>query len=427
VTQDVASILLILFFLLLEGLFSGAEIALVASDIHRIRQKAIAGSRSASLALKLLSRPEWFLATTLTGTDLCIIITTSMATSLSVSVFGGAAGGLFSAAVMIPLVIVAAEIIPKSIFQQRPESFAVGLAGFVRAASWALYPLVLVVAWISRGGVRVLTGGAAVSDSPYITKQGLKFLIREKSAKSDLRHSEKEMIRRVIDFSEATVDRIMVPLSHVAVLEENAPVRDAVALVREKGYSRVPVYRESIFNITGILHSFDLLRVPQDAKDTAIRTYARSNVFYVPDTKSASELLLDLQRRGEVMAVVVDEYGGAVGIVTVEDLLEEIVGEIEDEHDRGEKPYLKLGPGRYLFNARTGLDRIRELCMLEIPEGDYETLGGFILSRLGRIPRRGESVREGDIHFIVEDADSRSIREVLIVMPDHKVSSEFRV
>lgn len=426
-TEQGTSLLLILFFLMLEGLFSGAEIALVASDIHRIRQKALAGSRSASLALKLLSRPEWFLATTLTGTDLCIIVTTSMATSLFVSIFGGAAGGLFSAAVMIPLVIVAAEIIPKSIFQQRPESFAVGLAGFIRAASWVFYPLVFAVARIARGGVHVLTGGKADSDSPYITKQGLKYLIREKRGKSDIRRSEKEMIRRVIDFSEATVDRVMVPLSHVSALEESVLVRDAVALVREKGFSRVPVYRDSVFNITGILHSFDLLRVPPEAKDGTIRSYIRSNVYYVPDTKSASELLLELQRRGEVMAVVVDEYGGAVGVVTVEDLLEEVVGEIEDEYDRGEKPYLKLGPGRYLFNARTGLDRVRDLCLLEIPEGDYETLGGFILNRLGRIPRRGESVREGDALFIVEDADSRSIREVLIVMPVRKDSSEFRV
>lgn len=420
------SFLLILVFLLLEGFFSGGEIALVASDIHRIRQKALAGSRSASLVLKFLERPEWFLATTLAGTDICIIVNTSMATSVFISLFG-AAGGVYTIAVMIPLVIVAAEIIPKSIFQQRPESVALRIAGFIQTASWILYPLVFVVAWIARGGVYALTGGTAGSYSPYITKQGLKFLIRERSGKSDLRRTEKEMIRRVFDFSEATVDRIMVPLSHVTVLEESVAIQDAVALIREKGFSRVPVYRESIFHITGILHSFDLLRARPDEKEKTIKPYVRSNVYYVPDTKSASELLLELQRRGEVMAVVVDEYGGAVGVVTVEDLLEEVVGEIEDEYDRGEKPYLKVGPGRYLFNARTNLERIRELIHLEIPEGDYETLGGFILNRLGRIPKRRESIREGDVLFVVEDADSRSIREVLIVMPDQKDSSEFRV
>jgi len=331
------SFLLILVFLLLEGLFSGGEIALVASDIHKIRQKALAGSRPASLALKLLSRPEWFLATTLTGTNICIIVNTSIVTAVFISIFGAAKGGLFSVAVMIPLVIVAAEIIPKSIVQQRPEAVAIGIAKFIQAASWIFYPLVFFVAWIARGGVYLLTGGTAGSYSPYITKQGLKFLVRERGGKGDLRRTEKEMIRRVFDFSEATVDQVMVPLSHVAVLEESAAIRDAVALIREKGFSRVPVYRESIFHITGILNSFDLLRARPDGKEETIQPYVRSNIYYVPDTKSASELLLELQRRGEVMAVAVDEYGAAVGIVTVEDLLEEVVGEIEDEYDRGEK------------------------------------------------------------------------------------------
>jgi putative hemolysin len=418
------SFLLILVFLLLEGLFSGGEIALIASDIHKIRQKALAGSRSASIALKLLDRPEWFLATTLTGTDLCIIVNTSIATSVFISLFGAGAGGFYAIAVMIPLVIVAAEIIPKSLFQQRPEAVALRLAGFIRAASWILYPLVFVVAWIARGSVYLLTGGAAGSHSPYITKQGLKFLIREKTGKGDLLRVEKEMIRRVFDFSEARVEQIMVPLSHVAVLEESATLGEAVALIREKGFSRVPVFRESVFQITGILHSFDLLRAQSEGHQETIKPYVRSDVYYVPDTKSASELLLELQRRGDLMAVVVDEYGGAVGIVTMEDLLEEVVGEIEDEYDRGEKPYLKMGPGRYLFNARTNLERIRELIHLEIPEGDYETVGGFILNRLGRIPKRRESIRDGDVLFIIEDADPRSIKEVLIVMPDKE---EFRV
>jgi len=418
------SFLLILVFLLLEGLFSGGEMALVASDVHRIRQKALAGSRSALLVMKLLDRPEWFLSTTLMGTDICIIVNTSIATSVFISLFGGAAGGVYAIVLMIPLVLVVAEILPKSICQQRPESIALRVAGFIWTASWILYPLVFVVARIARGSVHLLTGGTAGSQAPYITKQGLKFLIREKSGGGDLPRVEKEMIRRVFDFTEARVAQVMVPLSHVAVLEESAAIGEAVALIREKGFSRVPVYRESVFQITGLLHSFDLLRADSEGYRGTIKPYIRSNVYYVPDTKPANDLLLELQRRGDLMAVVVDEYGGAVGIVTMEDLLEEVVGEIEDEYDRGEKPYLKMGPGRYLFNARTGLERIRELIHLEIPEGDYETLGGFILNRLGRIPKRRESIRDGDVLFIVEDADPRSIKEVLIVLPDKE---EFRV
>ncbi len=427
-TDHFLSLLLVLLFLLLEGLFSGCEIAFVASDINKIRQRAQAGSPSAVLALKLLDRPEWFLATALSGTDVCIIINTTLATSVFISVFGVDRGGFLSTVVMIPLIIVVAEIVPKSLFQQRPEAVAVRLSRFIRVASWVLYPLVFLVAWIARGGVYLLTGGRMGPYAHYMTKEGLKFLLRERGEKGDLQRTEKEMIRRVFDFSEATVGQVMVPLSSVAALREDASIGEAVALIREKGFSRIPVYRDNIFDITGILHSFDLLRAlpehppeaSRDRQNRAIAPYVRSTVFFVPETKSASEFLVELQRRGEVMAVVVDEYGGAIGIVTMEDLLEEVVGEIEDEYDKGERPYLKVGPGRYLFKAQTNLDRIRELIHLEIPEGDYETIGGFLLHQLGHIPRRSESVREGDVLFIVEDADLKSIKEVLIVLPSEK-------
>jgi CBS domain containing-hemolysin-like protein len=299
------------------------------------------------------------------------------------------------------------------------------MAGFIRAASWVFYPLVFIVAWISKGAVYLLTGAQMGTYSPYITKEGLKFLLQDKSEKGDIQRAEKEMIRRVFDFSEAAVGQIMVPLSNVAAIKETSTIGEVVSLIREKGFSRIPVYRENIFDITGILSSFDLLQALPGAEDVPITPHVRRNVLYVPETKSANELLLEMQRRGEVLAVVVDEYGGAVGIITVEDLLEEVVGEIEDEYDRGERPYIKAGPGRYLFQARTNLDRIRELIQLEIPEGDYETLGGFLLNRLGHIPKRSESVKEGEVLFVIEDADPKSIKEVLIVLPEQESVSSF--
>jgi len=319
-TDHLLSILMVIFFLCLEGLFSGGEIALVASDINKVKQRAAAGSGSAAVVLRLLEKPEWFLATTVAGTDFCIIVNTALATSVFVSLFGSTEGGVVAVAVMIPVILLAAELIPKSIFQQRPESSAAKVAYFILLASWVLYPLVLAVAWISRAGIGLLTGGRAAY-APYITKEGLKHLLREQAGKGDIEPQEKEMVRRVFDFSDATVGQIMVPLSNVAALKETAQVGDAVTLIREKGFSRIPVYRESIFDITGILHSFDLLRALPEGEQKPVADYVRSAVFFVPETKSAYELFLEMQRRGEVMAVVVDEYGGAVGIITTEDLL----------------------------------------------------------------------------------------------------------
>jgi CBS domain containing-hemolysin-like protein len=140
-------------------------------------------------------------------------------------------------------------------------------------------------------------------------------------------------------------------------------------------------------------------------------------VFYVPETKIAKDLLIELHVRGERMAVVVDEYGGAVGIVTVEDILEEVVGEIDDEYDTGEKLYKKIGTGKYLFNAQMHIDKVKQVTTVEIPEGDYETLGGFLLYEMGKIPKRRDALRHGNILFVIEDADAKSIKEVLIELP----------
>lgn len=406
--------------LCLEGLFSGGELALVASDTNRIRQKARAGSRSAKLALKLLDRPEWLMATTSTGSNICVVTSTVIATSMFISMFGAVRGELVSGIVMIPLVLVMGEVIPKSIFQQHAEFIALKVSWFIWAASWVLYPAVFVISRIAKCAVYIFTGGKGGADSPYITRDGLKFLLGKERGESDILSSEKEMIRRILGFSEVSVGRIMVPLSDVTALQKNATFGEAAVLTEEKGFSRIPVYCDRIYNITGILHCFDLLKALHGktglSEDDLITSCLRPTVLYVPETKLASELLFELQRSGEQMAIVVDEYGAAVGIVTVEDILEEVVGEIEDEYDKEEKSYKKVGPRKYLFDAQIRIDRLQEIIPLEIPAGDYETLGGFLLHEMGKIPKRSETLRQGNAIFVIEDSDMKSIKEVLVVL-----------
>ncbi|MFB3926135.1 MAG: hemolysin family protein [Syntrophales bacterium] len=416
--DNLISILLILVFLGLEGLFSGGEIALVASDMNKITQKANTGSKSAALLLRLLKKPEWFFATALTGTDMCIITVSVLAASLSISIFGPVQGEFFSALVMIPVILVFGEIIPKSLFQQNAESVAMRISWFIWVSSRLFYPIVFVVAGISRWMVALISGSGESVHSTYITKDGLKFLLRERSGiVSDVRVSEKEMVRRIFDFSETTVDKIMVPLSNVTALEKDTTLREASVALKGKWFSRIPVYKEKIFNVIGILHGFDLLRFLPDAADRPVGDFIRTDVLYVPEMKRANELLIEMQRKGQQMAVIVDEYGGAVGIVTVEDMLEEIVGEIEDEYDKGERAYKKIGRGKFLFDARMSIEHVRELIHVEIPAGAYETLGGFMLDKLGKIPRRGETLRYGDVLFLIHSADTKSIKEILVELP----------
>ena len=425
-TFDFLSLLPIILFLLFEGLFSGGEIALVASDTHKIRQKARSGSRSATIALKLLDKPDWFLSTTLTGTNLCEVSNTAFITALFISHYGIEKGELLSILIMIPLILIMGEIVPKSIFQHHADIIAPKIAWFIWIASWVFYPIVFVLSKISREAVHSLTRRTGIAYSPHITKEGLEFLLKDEGDRGDIMKSEKDMIKRIFDFSDATAGQIMIPLSNVTALPSDITLKEAAGITAEKGYSRIPVYSDQIFNITGILHAFELLEVFYETDsasaaftgDEPAESCIRKDILYVPESKLAGELFLEMQRRGEHMAIVVDEYGGAIGIVTIEDILEEIVGEIDDEYqDKGKILYRKVGPGKYLFNAQTNMDSIRELIPLDIPQGDYETLGGFLLNRMGEIPKRSETVREGEILFVIEDSDMKSIREVLIVLP----------
>ncbi|MBM4270649.1 MAG: HlyC/CorC family transporter [Deltaproteobacteria bacterium] len=413
------TVILILLCLCLESLYSGGEIAFISSDINRIRSKAKAGLRSAGLAVKLLESPEWFLATTLTGTNLFIVTGTTLMTALCLSLFGSSRGEMISMLVMIPTLLM--MIISRNIFQRHSEILAIKISYFIWYSSLLFYPVVYLIAKISKKTLRMSMGESGRSYS-YVTKDGLKYILEEQGVDSDIMSMEKNMVRNIIDFSEVTVGNIMVPLSTMAVLPVTATLREAAQLTAEKKYLRIPVYRDQVFNIVGILHYFDLLDVmqgsPSDsrsiAEDRTVESCLRPVGFYVPETKLAKELLIELQIRGERMAVVVDEYGGAVGIVTIEDILEEIVGEIDDEYDSGEKLYKKIGPGKYLFNARISIERVKQTIPVEIPEGDYETLGGFLLYTMGKIPKRKEAVRYENVLFVIEDADMKSIREVLV-------------
>jgi CBS domain containing-hemolysin-like protein len=415
-TDDLVIVLAIFLCILLEGLFSGGEIALIASDIHLIRRKATAGSKAAERTLRLLENPEWFLATCLTGSDICIITSTALATTLCISRFGLARGEVVAVVAMVPLLLIFGEIIPKSIYQQHPERTAMRISRLVWFFSRSLYPLVYIISRISKGAVFAMMGTGGGRPYPYITKEGLKFLLTDRGHKGDVKTSEQEMIRRVIDFSKATAGQIMVPLSNVVALDAQTPLAEAARIIDERGFSRIPVYRGQIINMIGIVSAFDVLKsLPADSTQ-AVEKYLRPTVFYVPESKEADDLLFEMQKTGEYMAVIVDEYGGAVGVLTIEDILEEIVGEIEDEYDTGEKAYKVVGPGRYLVNARIGIERLKEILPVEIPAGDYETLGGFLLHRMGRIPRRGETLKAGSVTFFIEDADLKSIKEVLVIL-----------
>ena len=408
--------------LLLEALYSGGEVALYSSDINKMKFLAGRGSSAAGQAVKLLEKPEWFISTTLIGTNLSIITASTLATGLFISYFGVVRGEQISLIVMLPTLFI--MIIIRSIFRHYAEIMAVKVAYFIRLSSAVFYPVAYIIAAISKETVRISTS-QKVKQASYITKEGLKFILGEKTKGSDILKTEREMVSRVFDFSELTADKIMVPISALTALPIGAKIEEAVQVFTNKKYLRIPVYQDRVYNIIGILHYFDLLETLIENKDnlnndSAAKTIAscmQRDVFYVPETKKASELLMDMQRRREHMAVVVDEYGGAVGIVTIEDIGEEIVGSIDDEYTTGEKLYKRIAPGRYLINGRMEMEDLNQVLSMKFPDGNYETLGGFLMNRMGRIPQRRERLEYNGITFIIENADQKSVKEVLVIFP----------
>jgi len=405
---------------MLEMLYSGGEVALFASDINKLKNRAHQGSKAANRAVELKEKPEWFISTALVGTNLAIIIASTLITGLMISFFGQARGEQIAFLIMIPTLFL--MIIARSVFLYYAETMAVRVAYFIRFSSIIFYPIAFVIAAVSRSTVH-LSSDSKSGQTSHITKEGLKYILGEKTKGGDILTREKEMVSRVFDFSELTAMKIMVPVSALTALPASMKISEAIGVVADKKYMRIPVYEDTVYNIVGILHYFDLFEMllkdrqkGEGVGEATVASCMRKDVFYVPETKKVSELLAAMQKKDEQMAVVVVEYGGATGVVTIEDIGEEIVGTI-DEYVAGEKLYRQIAPGRYLVSGRLEMGTLRQLIKVKLPEGNYETVGGFLMQQMGRIPRRKEHYQYGGITFIIENADQKSIKEVMVIAP----------
>ncbi len=397
----------ILFLLAMEAFFSGSEMAIVSCDKLKIRTDSSEGVRGAKLVESMLEKPEWLLGTTLVGANLALVSNTILVTFLAIDRFHHS-GEFYAVLVMSPLVLFWGEILPKTLFRQKADVLAPRVIYLLWAASRVFAP----VLWFITAFPRLLPRASSkLADAGVniLQREDLKLLLRLPDEGSDMLKEERKMVDRLIELSGKKVDEVMIPLVDVVAVPEDSTLEEAVRMMVEKGHSRLPVFRERIVNIVGFLHHFDLL-LKKDLSG-GVRASARS-VFYVPETKQVYELLLDMKRLGHSMAIAVDEYGGATGIITVEDILEEIVGEIEDEYDPKRSLYTKIGPSAYLLDSRIEIDHMNERFQLDLPEGTYETLGGLLMSHIGRIPEEGEVLRLKNLVLTVEKATPRSIQKV---------------
>jgi CBS domain containing-hemolysin-like protein len=392
---------------LLEGFFAASEIALVSANRRRLQFLAEEGHRGARITLKLLAKPEYFLATTLMGAYMSGMANTVLVTALLLQQWGSS-GEVAAMLLLPPLLLILGEITPKSIGRQQATSLVLRLGPVVWVISWIFYPFTFIFALVSRA-VLFLTGVRRTSQLPFITREDLRLVVKRGGPEVDLETQERLIIHRILQFSLRTVKEVMVPLVRVAAVPDTLTVGQALEEFRVTPFARFPVYHRRIDNLIGVLHSFDLLG--EDHLSQPIKPHIRP-LLYVPEIKKIDRLLTEMQRSGTHLAAVVDEYGGAVGIVTIEDLLEEIVGEIADEFDQEVSPYKKLAEGHYLITARMEIGALNEFLHLDLPPGDYETLAGFLIAHLGDLPRPGDHVQYRNLRFTVRQADSRTLKEV---------------
>jgi len=431
--DSLAEVLIVVVLTLLAGVFVAAEIALVTVRRSRVDQLVEERRRGARRVRRLVEEPARFLAViqiaiTFIGFLSSAVAAVSLTKGLSVLIESlGLATGTADALALVVVTslvalfsIVVGELVPKSLALAYPDRISLRLAGAVDLLGRVLAPLVRLLTSLTRVIVRPF--GADVTREAQITAEELKLIVERGGEEGVLEAEEEQMIHAVIELGDRRVHEVMVPRTEIVGLDAEVDVEAAVDRIVAEGHSRLPVWEGSVDRIVGILYAKDLLPYLKAASGDppAIRSLLRPPMF-VPESMSIDDLLHQLQRRKVHLAVVLDEYGGTAGLVTIEDLLEEIVGEIQDEYDEEEEMVVRLDEDRVRFDGRASVDELGEAwedldleALLEDRE-EYDTIGGLVFHRIGGVPKPGDVVRLDGITITVEATDGRRVAKVLAI------------
>jgi putative hemolysin len=403
--------------LLVQAFFAAAEIALVSADDLKVRASSESGHARSQMLGGLLANRDRLLALTLTGTNVATVISAVVLTSFLYQLKPHLV--FLAPFILTPITLVLGESIPKLLTLTNPHAFALFAARPLRFLATILAPLLYAETLLSRL-LRRIAGVPADAESVFLSRDDLARLMRRRPIDaSEPSHdailpAEQLMISRIFRFSQAEARKAMVPLVGVDAVPEETSLAAAIETVRREGFSRIPVFRRRITDIVGVVHVFDLLQAPDLSRPVSD---IMRPVSYFPESMPLDEALVAMQRTGENLAVVVDEYGGSAGILTLEDLIEEIVGDIEDEHDLGEELAKVISPRVLSVMGRAPISELNERFGLKLSEADeYATIGGLVVERLGHIPKPGEKLIEGELTITVTRSDARAVRELMLTL-----------
>lgn len=408
-SDRVWKIVILIICLVLSALFSASETALMSLSKIRVKQMIENREKGANSINKLLSDPSRLLSAILIGNNVVNIGASSLMTSLAIDAFGNTGVGV-ATGIMTLLILVFGEITPKSLAAKNSEKISVSLSGFIEFVTNLLTPISFVLNIITDFLVKLL-GGEVDKKKPFITQEELKTIVNVSYKEGVLEGEEKDMIYNVFDFSDSQVNDVMVPRTEIVAIDVDLPYEEIIKIINKEQYSRIPVYENTIDNIIGILYVKDLLFMDVNKESPFdLRKYIRQP-YFTPEYKSIKELFKEMRTNRNHMVVIIDEYGGTEGIVTIEDVVEEIVGDIEDEYDKKIKEIEVIKEDEYLVNGNVRIDTINELIGTHIESKDFDTIAGFVIGIIDRLPEAGEEIEYENIRFIIENIDRNRIKK----------------
>jgi len=406
---------IILAFLLLKAFFSGSEIAIVNSDKLKLRHQAKQGDPSAKLLLKMFRTPDVILGTTLVGTNLATVTISTLGALICIDLFGDA-GDLVSVLLLTPFLLIFGEVVPKSAFQQKADTLARIVSPVLQFFTYLFYPVIFVFSRVARFATR-LVGGTSKRQNLFITREELRVLLDDSAPTGTGSKVDRQSIRRIIRFADTTVGQAMIPLADVVGISEMRSTADAVLLVMKHGYNRLPVYRGNITNLKGVLtlSTWDLL--DDKIEERPISDCVQPPLYLSPQ-QTIDQTLPLLQARADHMGIVIDEFGSGIGILTMEDVFEEVVGDIDVGYDfdeyRSKRHYFIESEGNdiYHMSGRTPLSEINDVLHIKLPLTEAHTIGGFVSARLRRLARPEDAIVEEGYRFVVDETDDRTVQRV---------------
>ncbi|MGB9607997.1 MAG: hemolysin family protein [bacterium] len=416
--------LLVFLVIVFNGLLAAAEVGIISLRKSRLMYLA-EGDKRARIISQLLEKPENFFASLQVWVTLLSVVGGSLATLISIKLFKPIFGpgseekaALCGSLIMTLLLVIFGELVPKNLALRKAEAFSLFSARFIKFLYLSAYPifrpLAIVSGWIAR-----LLGGEKEERMSSITEEEIQILLEEGSKEGNIEEEEKEMIASIFDFTDTTAREIMVPRIDVVGVDAEDSVEKVLEVVSKSGFSRLPVYRDNMDNIIGIVHAKDAIRRYREGKRTTPAKRIARPAYFVPESKKIDELLKEMQRNRTQMAIVVDEYGGTAGIVTLEDILEEIVGEIKDEYDRERELIERLDEKTAIVDGRVLIEDVNEELGLSLSDEEADTIGGLVYALLGKVPEEGESVELDSVRLTVEKTDGKRITRVRITKKEN--------